>query len=82
MPRYHVYVPEVHYQTVEIEADSPKDAVKAVNDGNGDVLEGALEYSYTLDTDKRRVKCLATGIEVWADPYIVAGEEEEEEEED
>lgn len=49
MPKYHVNVPEVHYQTVEVEADSPEEAAKLVKDGDGDYLDGALEYSHTLE---------------------------------
>ena len=48
MAKYRVFVPEVHYQTVEIEATSPKDAVQMVLDGDGDYVDGSLEYSHQL----------------------------------
>lgn len=49
MPNYLVEVPEVHYQTVRITADSPQDALAKVRDGDGDYLDGRLEYSHTLN---------------------------------
>ena len=49
MPKYEVLVPELHYQTVTIEADSELDALKSIIDGDGDVVEGALEYSCVLE---------------------------------
>jgi hypothetical protein len=49
MPKYEVLVPELHYQTVTIEAESEIDAIKNIIDGDGDVVEGALEYSCVLE---------------------------------
>jgi len=49
MPKYEVLVPELHYQTVTIEAESELDAIKNIIDGDGDVVEGALEYSCVLE---------------------------------
>ena len=49
MTKYHVMVPEVHYQTVEIEANSPEEAASLVNDGEGEHLELYLKYSHTLE---------------------------------
>lgn len=46
--RYYVQVPEVHISTVEIEADSPEQALGRVRDGEG--KEVNLEYLGTLDT--------------------------------
>lgn len=43
--KFTVLVPEVHYQTVEIEANSISDAVRAIRDGDGEYLDNALEYS-------------------------------------
>ena len=80
MPKFHVYVPEVHYQTVEIEAADFDAAVKAVNDGNGEPLDDTLEYSHVDDaTTSRRVKNVATGEERECDPYCTAGDLDEEE---
>ena len=49
MPKYEVLVPELHYQTVVVEAESELDAIKNIIDGDGDVVEGALEYSCVLE---------------------------------
>jgi trans-aconitate methyltransferase len=50
MAKYRVKIPEVHYQTVEIEADSPEQAASLVfNDGEGDYLDDHLEFSHTLE---------------------------------
>ncbi len=51
MPKYIVCVREVHIQMVEVEADSEESAKKAVQDGGGDFLDNALEYSHTLDPE-------------------------------
>jgi hypothetical protein len=75
MPKYHVEVPEVHYQTVEVEADSFKAAVGLVVNGDGEYLDGALEYSHTLDDCEWSVTCLNTGDEEMIDP---AGTDDEE----
>lgn len=49
MKTYIVEVPEVHYQKVRVNADSPEQARQKVSDGEGDYLNNALEYSHTLD---------------------------------
>ena len=49
MAKYEVLVPELHYQTVVVEAESELDAIKNIIDGDGDVVEGALEYSCVLE---------------------------------
>lgn len=48
---YIVEVPEVHYQSYAIEANSPSEAASLVADGEGDIIEDALEYSHTLDLE-------------------------------
>lgn len=63
MPKFHVMVPEVHYQVVEIEAEDMRAAARAAMDGNGDELEGVLEFGYGLDVDSLDVKNLETGIQ-------------------
>lgn len=45
MPKYEVMVPEIHYQTVVIQAASKEEALASIRDGEGDTVEGALEYS-------------------------------------
>jgi hypothetical protein len=51
MPIWIVEVPEVHYQQVEIEADSANEALEAVKNGDGNRLDRALEFSHTLHSD-------------------------------
>ena len=48
MPEYRVEVPEIHYQTMRVEADSPEAAARAVAEGDGEA-EGALRYSATYE---------------------------------
>lgn len=50
MKKYVVYVPEVHYQRVEIEAENEEDALELVMDGEGNQI-GNPEYEYTLDDE-------------------------------
>lgn len=50
MPKYHVDLQEVWIQTVEVEADSPKEAQQRVLNGEGDYLDGRLEYSHSLES--------------------------------
>lgn len=68
MPKYHVLVPEVHYVKMEVEADTPGDAVREVNDGGGEYLDNTLEFSHTLDTSERTVINVDTGEECEATP--------------
>jgi hypothetical protein len=49
MPKYHIQVPEIHYQTVEVEAPTEADAVREVIDYEGERIEGRLEYSHVMD---------------------------------
>lgn len=49
MAKYEVLVPELHYQTVTVEAENEREAIKSIIDGNGDVVEGKLEYSCVMD---------------------------------
>lgn len=53
---YHVEVPEVWYQTVEIEAESPVHAIERVKDGDGDYLDDRLTYSHTLEGGEFKVE--------------------------
>ncbi len=46
---YNVLVREVHVSIMQIAAFSPAEAIKLVNDGDGE--EMFLEYSHTLDQD-------------------------------
>lgn len=59
MTKFIVYVREVHVQAVEVFADSPEAAKKAVQDGEGETLDDCLEYSHTLEPDTWTVeKCV------------------------
>jgi len=49
MGKYTVLVREVHVSHMEVEADSPQEALKAVREGGGE--ETCLEYSHTLDSN-------------------------------
>ena len=40
MPKFYVYVPEVHYQTVSITASTPEEAVKLVDAGEASTWTG------------------------------------------
>lgn len=48
MPRYVVGVREVHVQPIVIEAPSKHRALDLVEDGQGEPIDDALEYSHTL----------------------------------
>ena len=50
MKTYTVTRPEVHYSYVQVEASSPEDALKRVQDGEGE--ETSCEYSHTLDGEQ------------------------------
>lgn len=54
--KYTVNVREVHIQPTSIMASSPEDAIKRVADGEGEIIDNALEYSHTLDRDKWTVE--------------------------
>ena len=49
MAKYTVLVREVHISHMEVEADSPEEAIEKVKEGEGD--EATCEYSHTLDDD-------------------------------
>lgn len=49
MPKYIVWVREVWVQPFEVLAADQADAVKRVHDGEGVLVENALEYSETLE---------------------------------
>ena len=51
MKTFNVFVREVHIQTVKVTAKNEKEAISKVKDGEGDYIDGALEYSHTLDSD-------------------------------
>lgn len=51
MKKFIVDVREVHVQSVEVEAADSQDALERVKEGEGTYLDGALEYSHTLDSD-------------------------------
>ncbi len=56
--KFIVYVREVHVQAMEVRADTPEEAKKLVEAGEGDALDDCLEYSHTLDSDTWTVeKC-------------------------
>jgi hypothetical protein len=46
-----VYVREVHVQKHLVEASSEQEAIMDVANGMGELVDGSLEYSDTLDTD-------------------------------
>jgi hypothetical protein len=51
MKKFRVLVREVHVQWVEIESTSEEEAKDRVQQGEGEIVEGSLEYSHTLDSD-------------------------------
>jgi hypothetical protein len=51
MKKFIVFIPEVHYQAVEIEAKDEAEARKKVTEGDGYYLDNRLEYSHTLNGD-------------------------------
>jgi hypothetical protein len=52
LKNYIVNVREVHIQPVLIEASSKEDAISRVANGEGEIIDNALEYSCTLNPDK------------------------------
>jgi len=46
--KFIVAVREVHVQQVEVDAISTIDAKRKVQDGEGTVIDNALEYSHTV----------------------------------
>lgn len=51
MPKFIVNVREVHVQPYVVSARSLDKAIHLVEAGEGEVWEGAFEYSHTLETD-------------------------------
>lgn len=51
MTKFIVYQKEVYQQPVHIEAKNEREAIKKVEEGEGEVREEELDYSYTLETD-------------------------------
>ena len=49
--RYIVEVKEVWVQPVEVEASSPEEAKRKVQQGEGTALEDRFEFSHTLDPE-------------------------------
>jgi hypothetical protein len=47
--RYRVYVPEVHYQVVEVVANNEAEAFEAAQDAIAESDSLELEYSHTID---------------------------------
>jgi hypothetical protein len=58
MPRYRVYVREVHIQPYVVEASSPLEAIENCFEGD---LEDGLEYSHTLEQETFTVDRLLGG---------------------
>lgn len=56
MPKYYVDMREVWIQTVVVEAESREDAIAAAAEGEGEPVDGAFEYSYSLDPDDWNVE--------------------------
>jgi len=54
MKKYYVLVSEVHVSTMEIEAETPEEALEKVAEGEGDEI--ICEYSYTLEPDSWKVE--------------------------
>lgn len=51
MKEYVVVKREVHLRMVEIEAEDKAEAISMVRRGEGDVVDGYLEYSHDMRTD-------------------------------
>ena len=68
--KYHIAVHEVHINTVEVEADSPEDAIDAVIQGNyTDPDDLAMEYSHSVDSDCWQVFDAVTGEKLYPEYY-------------
>ena len=52
MPSFIVKVPEVHYQSVCIEAETRDEALNKVEAGEGDLIVNELEYLETLERNE------------------------------
>ena len=51
MKKYKVYVPELHYLEVEVNAENEREAIEKANDfiAEEDISNCPLEYSHTID---------------------------------
>lgn len=47
--KYSVWVAEVWYQRVDIEAENREEAIKLVQQGDGDYEDDDFDYSHTVD---------------------------------
>ena len=52
---YHVQIHEVWIQKIAVEADSPEEARQKVLEGEGEYLDGELEYSRAMDNEEEWV---------------------------
>lgn len=46
-----VAVREVHVQDYKVEAETKEEAIQKINNCEGEVLEGRMEYSHALESD-------------------------------
>src|SRR6266481_6848448 len=44
--KFRIVAREIHVQKYEVEADTLREAVRLFNDGDGNCLDGAIEYSH------------------------------------
>jgi hypothetical protein len=51
MKKFIVIVREVYIQPVLIEAETIDKAIEAVADGEGEIIEGQMEYSHNLNPE-------------------------------
>jgi hypothetical protein len=51
MKNFIVSVREVHIQPYFVEAEDEKDAIKKVEDGEGEIVDADFEYSHSLDSN-------------------------------
>jgi hypothetical protein len=70
MPTYHVYVPELHYQTYEVEADSPTEAARLVyQEGDGSEV-GDPVFKRTLLAEDGFTNLLVEDPDTGEEAYI------------
>lgn len=55
MKKYMVSVPELWYTSVEVDAETPEEALEIVKDGGGEYFSDA-DYSRTLEMDLTNVE--------------------------
>jgi hypothetical protein len=58
MPKYIVTIKEVYNQPWEVEANSEAEALEKAADGDGEILDDCLEFSYALDSDRWEVELI------------------------